>query len=45
VITNYEDHYLVLHIYVSLLACRDVAMSYEEQLNNTNELAFRCMYK
>jgi hypothetical protein len=41
VIASHEDHYLVLHVHVLLLTRRDVAMSYEEQLNNTSELAPR----
>jgi len=39
VIASYEDYHLVLHVHVSLLARRNVAMSYEEQLDDASELA------
>ena len=40
-IANHKNHYFILYIYVSLLACCDVTMLYKEQLNNANELLSR----
>jgi len=45
VIASHEDHYLILHVHVSLRARRDVAMSYEEQLDDASELAPRQMHQ
>jgi len=43
-IASYENHHLILHVHVSLRARRDVAMSYEEQLDDASELTPRQMH-